>query len=186
MTTEATRRMVAGAIATALIAALSAAPLRAHSGPPFPIVETRVAGPYELSVWTDPDTTDDGSPGGQFWITLRAASGAAVPSDTRVSVTITPTDRPGAALDAIAAPIENEPTRRFAALVMDHEGRFHVRVSVNGALGEASVEGDVDATYDLRPSFITIGFVLIPFVMVGFLWLKALRSGPRTRRPPSA
>ena len=25
--------------------------------------------PYMVSIWTDPDTTDDGTPGGQFWIT---------------------------------------------------------------------------------------------------------------------
>ena len=64
---------------------------------------------------------------------------------------------------------------------MDHEGRFRVRVTVESALGQARVDADVDGTYDLRPSPLTIAFVLIPFVMIGVLWLKALRSGPRKR-----
>jgi len=32
----------------------------AHSGPPFPIVTDVVRAPYTISIWTDPDTTDDG------------------------------------------------------------------------------------------------------------------------------
>jgi hypothetical protein len=57
-------------------------PLSAHDGPPFPIVSDRVAGPYLISVWTDPDTTDDGSPGGQFWVMLRQADGNDAPPGT--------------------------------------------------------------------------------------------------------
>jgi hypothetical protein len=42
-------------------------------------------------------------------------------------------------------------TRQFAALRMDHEGRFAVRVAIDGPLGAATVTSAVDATYDLRP-----------------------------------
>ena len=40
--------------------------LGAHNGPPYPIVSNQISGPYSISVWTDPDTTDDGTPAGQF------------------------------------------------------------------------------------------------------------------------
>src|SRR4051812_31418996 len=33
--------------------------LHAHSGPPFPIVTDQQAGAYRVTVWTDPDATDD-------------------------------------------------------------------------------------------------------------------------------
>jgi hypothetical protein len=48
--------------------------LRAHAGPPFPIVTDAVRGPYTISIWTDPDATDDGSSGGQFWVVLTPTS----------------------------------------------------------------------------------------------------------------
>jgi len=44
----------------AALLAVAVAPLHAHSGPPFPIVSSRVAGSYIISIWTDPDATDDG------------------------------------------------------------------------------------------------------------------------------
>src|SRR5690349_11751219 len=51
-----------------------------HSGPPFPIMSDQAAGPYVVSIWTDPDTTDDGSAGGQFWTRVHpAADGVQLP-----------------------------------------------------------------------------------------------------------
>ena len=44
-----------------------------HSGPPYPIIEDRIVGPYQIALWADPDTTDDQSAAGKFWITLRLA-----------------------------------------------------------------------------------------------------------------
>ena len=64
-------------ITTVLALVLVACPARllAHNGPPFPIVSDQVAGPYLVSIWTDPDTTDDGSPGGQFWVRIHLPGG---------------------------------------------------------------------------------------------------------------
>jgi hypothetical protein len=42
----------------------------AHDGPPYPIVSNQLLGRYRISVWTDPDTTDDESAGGQFWVMI--------------------------------------------------------------------------------------------------------------------
>ena len=38
----------------------------------------------------------------------------------------------------------------------------------------AEVEANVDATYDLRPAPIMMAVYLMPFVLVGFLWVKLL------------
>jgi hypothetical protein len=154
----------------------------AHDGPPFPIVTNQTAGAYEISVWTDPDTTDDGTPGGQFWVTVYpAADSAELPAGTRAEVSIAPVDRAGPTLVALASPVDGKPTRQFAALVMNHEGRYRVHAVVDGPLGRAEVNGEVDATYDLRPQpFLIVVFVL-PFVLVGFLWVKLLLRRRRTR-----
>ena len=68
------RRAGVGTATLAAVLLLAASLAEAHDGPPFPIVSDHVAGPYRISVWTDPDATDDGSPGGQFWVIVEAAS----------------------------------------------------------------------------------------------------------------
>ena len=146
----------------------------AHSGPPYPIVSERAVGGYVISVWTDPDTTDDGSAGGQFWVVLEAAAGKELPAATQVEVTIQALARNSAPLSTRAAPVKGAVGNQFAALVMDHEGPFSVNVTVSGPFGPAGLEGRVDATYDLRPSRGTVALYLLPFVAVGVLWVKAL------------
>lgn len=177
---------------TALTVLLAGGSTLAHTGPPFPIVSSRNTGPYEVSVWTDPDSTEDGSAGGRFWVTVRPSSGGALPAETRVNVAIEPLDRPGPTTSASAEPVAADSSQRFAALVMDHEGRFRVRVTFDGPLGPARVEAEVDATSDLRPSPTVVAVYLVPFVVIGFLWVKLLlrrrRPTPQARRddaPPT-
>jgi hypothetical protein len=148
----------------------------AHSGPPYPIVSDQAAGRYRVAIWTDPDTTDDATAGGQFWVMLEARdTGADVPSGTRVRVAIRATQRPGPEITATAAPVDGAVSNQFAALRMDHEGRFTVRVAIDGPLGPAEVTSTVDATYDLRPPPVLFGIYLLPFLVLGFFWVKVLR-----------
>ena len=57
---------------------------------------------------------------------------------------------------------------------MDHEGRFAVRVTIDGPLGAASAESAVDATYDTRPAPALLIVYLAPFIAVGVLWGRLL------------
>ena len=160
---------------------VAATSLRAHDGPPFPVVSDREVGRYLVSVWTDPDTTDDGSPGGQFWVmaTVRGSS-APVPAGTRATVTATPHQRPGPERSAVAAAVEGSGSTSFAGVVLADEGRFDVRVTIEGPLGPATVLAVVDATYDTRPSPLAVLLYLLPFVLAGALWVRLLL---RRRRP---
>lgn len=159
--------------------------VRAHSGPPFPIVSNRPAGPYVVSIWTDPDTTSDQSAAGQFWVMLDPAqTSIALPGDTRAQVSAAPSDRAGATQSAATAPVNGDVTRQFAAVRLDHEGPFAIRVSITGPLGAATVESAVDATYDQRPGRAMLLLYLMPFLIVGFLWTKLLVSRRRTARNP--
>ena len=169
-----------------LIAALTlaAANVEAHAGPPYPIVLGQIVGAYDVSIWTDPDATDDGSAAGQFWVIVRpTGAGVSLPSDTRVIVSVDPV-RGGVTRQGTAKPVNGDLSRQFVALVMDHEGRYVTRASIDGPLGAADVSAEVDATYDLRPSPSTVGIYLMPFVLIGFLWTKLLlrRRQSRARR----
>ena len=158
-------------------ALLSAESVTAHSGPPFPILSNRIAGAYDISIWSDPDTTDDGSPGGQFWVVLKAVDrGPAIPAATVVTVAIHPLDREGPTRTGRAVPVNGAIDNQFVALLMDHEGPFGVRVTVDSSLGRAEVESRAEATYDQRPSRGVIVIYLLPFVAVGALWMKVLWS----------
>lgn len=172
----------------ALFALSCVARLAAHAGPPFPIISNRVVGSYEIDVWTDPDATDDGSLGGQFWVVLKPAGGAtAIPAGTRVTIAIRALDRAHSSeLRAGAAPVDGLITRQFAALLMDHEGRYAVRAAIDGPLGAAQVTSEVDATYDLRPAPPLFFVYLLPFVLLGLLWMKVLWKRRGLRRSPSA
>jgi len=174
-------RAVAIACGTCL---LGVAPIgvRAHSGPPYPIVSERVIGSYAAAVWADPDVTDDGSAAGQFWVVVRPANRAAtLPPDTRAEVSIRPTDRAGAARTRRTEPVNGDVTRQFAALPMEHEGPFAVHVVVDGPLGAIDLDANVDATYDARPAPALMVVFLLPFLLVGLLWGKLLLRRRRAR-----
>jgi hypothetical protein len=163
---------------TLIVIPLASVVLQAHSGPPFPIVTDRIVGAYRISIWTDPDATDDRSAAGKFWVMMQLASpdgaGRAIPPDTRVDVTIRPLDRQGAEQSGRAGPVNGDVARQFVSLLMDHEGPFGVRVAVDGPLGKADVDASTDATYDLRPRPILMILFVMPFLLVGFVWGKLL------------
>ena len=166
--------IAAGALALSVLA--TAGPLRAHSGPPYPIVTDWIAGPYAISIWTDPDATDDGTAGGQFWVVFETRAGLVpVPPGTHASVTVRPLDRAGQGRTVVAQPVDGRVSRQFAALVLDREGRFAVQVIVNGPLGRGELASEVDATYDLRPAPVLLLVYLLPFLAVGAIWVKVLR-----------
>ncbi len=148
--------------------------LSAHSGPPYPIVSSLAIDPYVVSVWTDPDTTDDKTPGGQFWVVIEQPSHTSLPPATRATVTVRPLDRPGPTRSVEAKPVQGDPSNQFATLVLDHEGRFGVSIALDGPRGHAVLRTQVDATYNLRPSrWLTVLYV-VPFLLAGFIWIKLL------------
>jgi len=150
-------------------------PAAAHEGPPFPIISNEVVGSYRISLWTDPDTTDDGRPGGQFWVMVDPPRrGAAPGGDLRARVAIRPLARPGREHAGWAEPVGGDPSRRFIALLMDHEGPFSVQLEIESPAGRAVLDAEVEATYDLRPPRALLALYVLPFLLVGFLWAKLL------------
>src|SRR5262249_594982 len=146
-----------------------------RGGPRYPIVNDRIVGAYNVSIWTDPDATDDQTAAGKFWVTVQpSVRGTVLPESTRVRVSVSPNGRTGEPRAANAERLNNDVRRQFAALLLDHEGRYDVRVTIDGPVGTANVDDGVDATYDLRPRpMLTLVFVA-PFILIGFVWGKLL------------
>jgi hypothetical protein len=174
----------------------SPSPAIAHSGPPFPIVSTEVHGPYSISIWTDPDATDNGVAAGQFWIIIEPSTkDVSVAEGTHATVSVRPLDStppagPRAsevAMRATAEPVRGDVTNQFGVVTLDHEGSFAVHVDVDGPLGRAGVDSRIDATYDLRPAPYMIAWYLGPFVLAGLLWTRLLlrrrAASSAARRP---
>jgi hypothetical protein len=166
----------------ALATLLVTPPAGAHSGPPYPVISKQAGGAYQVSLWTDPDATDDRTAGGQFWVVIEPGGASPIPPETRARVSIKPLDRDQPFTEAHAVPVDGDVTRQFAALVMDHEGPFAVRVTVDGPSGAATLETQVQATYDLRPPLPLLFVYVLPFLAAGLLWTARLLRRRRARK----
>jgi hypothetical protein len=78
--------------------------------------------------------------------------------------------------------VRGDAGNQFAGIVLDHEGRFAVTVAIGGPLGTATVDAEVDATYDLRPPAYLLVVYALPFVLVGLLWGRVLLRRKSGRR----
>ena len=81
---------------------------------------------------------------------------------------------------------------------MDHEGHYAVKATIDGPGGPVSVDAAADATYDTRPRPFMLVLALVPFLLIGFVWMKLLvrrraargqqlsrsHEGTKTRRKP--
>lgn len=184
-----TRRTMRAWTLALAVASVTPAAIAAHSGPPYAVVTQQAAGPYRVSIWTDPDSTDDRTPGGQFWVVIEPGPDGVVPPATRARVAIRALDRDDAPwVEVGAEPVNGDVTRQYAGLVMDHEGPFAVQVAVAGPWGGGAVSTRVQATYDLRPPLPLLGVYLLPFLAIGFLWSYRLlrrRRARSTSGPPA-
>lgn len=169
-----TRKVRKAGLAGCLLLVASVA-LKAHNGPPFPVITDRTVGNYVVSLWADPDASDEGDADGRFWVVVNpAAKGTALPADTIVQIALWPVEHPDAIRTETANADVREPSRRVAAFVIDREGKYGVKATIAGSLGPAEVESAVDAEYDARPRPMLIAVFALPFVLIGFVWIKLL------------
>ena len=167
-----TRKVLKAGLAAYLLLVASIA-LEAHNGPPFPVITDRTVGNYVISLWADPDASDDGDADGRFWVVVNpAAKGTALPADTVVRIAIWPAKHLEAIRTETAVADDREPSRRSAAFAIDREGKFGVKATIAGSLGAAELESVVDAEYDARPRPMLIAVFALPFVLIGFVWIK--------------
>lgn len=156
-----------------------AVPARAHEGPPFPILVDQRAGPYIASVWTDPDIGT-----GIFFVVLEPPEGRTLPEGTTVRIAVQPVS--GALPEAVhpAAPQRvRHGARHYAEVPLDRGGMWRVRVLLDGPEGGGTLTAEVEATPDGTIGPISLLVYAVPFLAVGFLWIKAVL---RRRGEPAA
>ena len=155
------------ALALLLLSWLPARPVEAHEGPPFPILEDRRAGPYVASVWTDPDIGT-----ATFYVVLEKPR---PPEGTRVRIGVRPLSvrRAEAVFEAAPQPVRTG-ARYFAAVPLDRGGMWRVRVFLESPEGGGTLAAEVEATPDGTIGPVGLVVYLVPFLAVGFLWLKAV------------
>jgi hypothetical protein len=177
--TEVRRCSVRCAVALALLAFVPG--VRAHQGPPYPIVVDKQAGPFVLSVWADPDVGT-----GTFFITLDPPLDEAAANALSVEIVVQPVSgRLPEAHHRAQPQALRDHTQFMAEVPFDAQEWWHVRIIVTGAAGTGEATTDVEVT---PPGFGAwdILLYLFPFAAVGFLWIRAVfarraRSSPYQR-----
>lgn len=176
MTGPATAPTLARLLAAAALLAttLPAPPALAHEGPPFPIIVDEPVGPWSVSVWTDPDIGI-----GTFYVVLEPLDeDAEIPAGTRVSIGVRPVS---GRLEEAVSEATPEPVRygerHVAEVAFDRGEWWDVRILVQAPGGSGELTARVEATPDGTIGPIGMVFYMLPFLAVGFIWLKvALRK----------
>lgn len=161
-------------------------PARAHIGPPYPIMQNRTVGPFNVEVWSNPDVGT-----GSFYVIVDPpkGSGLTVPADMKVQVAVQPVSKRlpvavyGAWREKLLDHVE------FKALVpFDQEEMWHVHITFSSSTANGAADTDVPVTPALLGRWDLLIF-LLPFAGIGVLWFKAAtvkRNRGRRRRTAQA
>lgn len=173
---------VLAAVGVAAALCVDGTPAHAHEGPPFPIIVDEPLGPYVVSVWTDPDIGT-----GIFFVVLEPVGDAPLPAGTVVRIGVRPiSGRRGEVVYRAEPQPVRYGERYFAEVEFDRGEMWAIRVEVSGPGGGGEARATVEATPDGTIGPIALLLYALPFVAVGFLWLKAvMRRRSSAARPPN-
>ena len=149
----------------------------AHIGPPYPIMENRKIGSMTIAVWSNPDVGN-----GSFFVIVDPPQGSSVPADIKVQVAVQPVSGRlpekiyGAWREKLRDRVEFKTDVPF-----DKEETWRVRVLISSAQVRGEADTDVQVTPALLGRWDLLIF-LLPFLGVGFLWFKAVRTKLQRRK----
>jgi len=144
--------------------------LRAHNGPPFPIIEDRRVGPCIVALWTHPDVGT-----GTFFVILDPPPGGKVPGDLKVEIGVQPVSgrlpevRYTAQLDDVRGQVQYK-----ASVYFDADEMWRVRLLLHSSAGDGEATATVEATPPGLGRWDLLWFAA-PFIGVGFLWFQVAR-----------
>jgi hypothetical protein len=124
--------------------------------------------PWSVSLWADPDVGI-----GTFYLTLEAAPGCVLPPDSRVSVWVRPADgrRAEVAFEA-GRTVRERDQRHIAEVEFDSQEDWSIRVVIE-AQGARQERTFVEPVTPPGFGAIDLLWFAAPFLLVGFLWVKA-------------
>ena len=143
----------------------------AHDGPPFPIVVDQQVGPCVISVWTDPDIGE-----GSFFVITQAAP----PNDLSVQIAVQPASGrlPEATYTAVREDLKGQV--QYKTMVhFDVQENWRVRISLHSAQGSGETIAFVEPTPEGLGRWDLLIY-LLPFLAIGFIWLRAFLSKKRS------
>jgi hypothetical protein len=154
-----------------LLALFGSMPAWAHIGPPYPIMQNRKIGPLTVDVWSNPDVGV-----GSFFVIIDPPPGGVVPQDMKVQVAVQPVSGrlPEKTYDAWREKLRDRVEFK-TTVPFDEEEMWKVRV----LLSSAQVSGETDVNVPVTPTLLgrwDLLLFLLPFLGVGFLWFKAIRT----------
>src|ERR1700693_1703241 len=164
-------------VAFTLLSLPSAPSVRAHNGPPFPIIVDQRVGPCIVSLWTHPDVGV-----GTFFVMVDAAPGTAIPNDLKIDLGIQPVS--GRLAEVIYATRRENMRGQLeykTEVNFDRQEFWRARLILHSSQGDGESAASVEATpagfgrWDLL-------LYLLPFAGVGFLWFKAVTAKRNYRR----
>ena len=151
----------------------------AHEGPPFPIVVDHRIGEMLVSVWSDPDIGT-----GTFFIIIEPVDDGTLPADIVVDVGVAPVS---GRLEEVRYRAEPQDVRygarHYTEVQFDQGEMWTVRVYVSTAGVDGTIVTEVEATPDGTIGPLGLIVYLLPFLAVGFLWLKAALRKRRAASP---
>ncbi len=163
----------------------TASQARAHDGPPFPIVMDQAAGPYLVSIWTDPDIGT-----GQFWVILAPAPGTALPDDITIHLCVQPlSGRLAEACYQAHRDGVQDRVQYYCETEFDQGDMWRVRVRIESAGKAVEVLSEVEST---PPGYGRWDLLIysFPFILFGgLLVIGLLRRRGRFgdgQEPPTA
>ena len=161
-----------------LVAAASSGVATAHEGPPFEIINEARA-PYRISVWTDPDIGT-----GTFFVVLEPLEEGPFEAPASVYVQVAPASAPDLERKFAA---ESQRVRYggryYTEVPFDSGGFWDVRVTIDARGRTHEVRARVEATPDGTIGPIGLLVYVLPFLAVGYLWVKAYLRRRRDGRP---
>lgn len=140
----------------------------AHIGPPYPIMQNRKIGPFNVEVWSNPDVGT-----GSFFIIIDPPKGGTVPADMKVQVAVQPVSKrlPEAIYGAWREKLLDHVEFK-ADVPFDQEETWHIRILFASSVASGESDTDVQVTPTLLGRWNLLLF-LLPFVGIGVLWFKA-------------
>jgi hypothetical protein len=167
-------------LAALLATALNTAPLRAHEGPPFPILMDQPTASYVVSVWADPDIGE-----AVVYVQVATADGERPGDDAAPAVTLWVEPTSGR-----LSSVEYEGQRQSLRNLLQYEVRPHfdqrdmwtvgVRLQPSSGRPE-TVTTEVESTPPGLGAW-DVAIYLFPFALLGGMWVVALVRRRRTSR----
>ena len=141
-----------------------------HNGPPLRIINEQHVGPWMVSVWSHPHVGT-----GKFFVMVMPMAGGTLPEDLKVEIGIQPVSGRLPEKFYTAHPEPSGDHKEYVTEVAfdspPETWRVRVRLQSRQGGGEALTQVE---TSEPGPARWQLLLFLLPFVAVGFLWLRAM------------